>query len=125
MIEEWRLADSLGSFEDAIEAIAERWRSGERIPASGYFDREGEYLAPSLEPLMDDEQKGTKVGLIQVTELFTCTHDNPWVPDMKVHHVIHPDAREVGEQEDGWPCGDIVTKRCPNCGVTWKAELPQ
>ncbi len=36
-----------------------------------------------------------------------------------------PLDKEVGEQEDGWPGGDIVTYECPNCGTRWKQELPQ
>lgn len=38
---------------------------------------------------------------------------------------VHPLAQEVGDQEDGYPGGDIVRYRCPVCGTTWKAELPQ
>jgi hypothetical protein len=38
---------------------------------------------------------------------------------------LHPDAHEVGDQRDGWPSGDIVTMRCPNCGYEWDKELPQ
>jgi hypothetical protein len=55
-----------------------------------------------------------------------CTKERPWQhnPYEKVR-VIHPDAREVGEQEDGWPGGDIVRYECPNCGHRWKQELPQ
>lgn len=37
----------------------------------------------------------------------------------------HPLAREIGEQQDGYPGGDIVTYRCPTCGTTWREELPQ
>lgn len=39
--------------------------------------------------------------------------------------VEHDAAHEVGEQEDGYPGGDIVTMECSNCGVRWKQELPQ
>ncbi len=53
-----------------------------------------------------------------------CTKENPWAPG-KPTPVTHPEAREVGEQEGGWPAGDIVTYRCPNCGHSWRAELPQ
>lgn len=55
---------------------------------------------------------------------YTCTKENPWTPE-KGTPVVHVDAYEKGEQEDGYPSGDIVTKHCPNCGHTWKVELPQ
>ena len=38
---------------------------------------------------------------------------------------MHTNAHEVGEQENGWPAGDIVTMKCDDCGATWKEELPQ
>ncbi len=39
--------------------------------------------------------------------------------------VSHPKAVEVGEQEDGWPGGDIVTYECPICKTRWEVEMPQ
>ena len=55
-----------------------------------------------------------------------CTKEAPWNGDKEPNdYVRHVDAREVGEQEDGYPGGDIVRYRCPNCGTTWKTELPQ
>jgi len=53
-----------------------------------------------------------------------CTADDPWTRE-KSRYGIHPDAREVGEQRSGWPSGDIISKRCPHCGVSWEEELPQ
>lgn len=53
-----------------------------------------------------------------------CTKEKPWTPDMGFP-VEHDGAHEVGEQEDGYPGGDIVTMECSNCGVRWKQELPQ
>lgn len=38
--------------------------------------------------------------------------------------TIHPNAQE-GEQIDGWPGPDYVRMRCPDCGKTWRRELPQ
>lgn len=38
-IADWQLADSIGSFEDAMRIIADRYRAGEEIPNSGYFQR--------------------------------------------------------------------------------------
>lgn len=55
---------------------------------------------------------------------FVCAKATPWTPAMGTP-VVHADAYEVGEQEDGWPGGDFVRMRCPNCGVEWKMELPQ
>lgn len=56
-----------------------------------------------------------------------CTKDNPYTkerdyPDSRWEHA---DAREVGDQEDGWPGGDIVHYECVNCGKKWSCELPQ
>jgi len=53
-----------------------------------------------------------------------CTKENPWTPE-KGFPVQHDAAHEVGEQEDGYPGGDIVTMECSNCGTRWKQELPQ
>lgn len=55
---------------------------------------------------------------------FICTPNTPWTPD-KGTPVQHSRVEEVGEQEDGYPGGDIVKKRCLNCGHTWREELPQ
>jgi len=40
-------------------------------------------------------------------------------------YMAHPNAREVGDQEDGYPGGDIVYWERPDCGARWKEELPQ
>lgn len=55
---------------------------------------------------------------------FICTKEHPWTPDVTDFPIIHPDAIE-GEQHDGWPSGDFVEMRCPNCGHEWEKELPQ
>lgn len=54
-----------------------------------------------------------------------CTEETPWDGTKRRAGVIHPHAREVGEQIDGWPAGDIVRMECPNCGKSWEEELPQ
>ncbi len=54
----------------------------------------------------------------------TCTPERPWKEGDETP-VVHPLALEVGEQEDGWPGGDIVKMECPTCGTKWKKELPQ
>jgi len=55
---------------------------------------------------------------------YVCTKEQPWQPKFGTP-VGHPDAREIGEQQDGYPGGDIVTMRCPNCGHEWEIELAQ
>ena len=58
--------------------------------------------------------------------IIECTKDKPWNGQSDPgDHIRHVDAKEVGEQEDGWPGGDIVTYQCPHCGHRWKQELPQ
>lgn len=56
---------------------------------------------------------------------FVCTAARPWRRISDGMPAIHPDARELGDQRDGWPGGDLVTMRCPHCGVSWEKELPQ
>lgn len=60
-----------------------------------------------------------------MTQPFICTKEIPWTPDVTGTLFLHPDAHEVGEQQDGWPSGDIVTMLCPHCGKQWEKELPQ
>lgn len=58
--------------------------------------------------------------------LFLCTKATPWDKvERPGQQVQHADAHEVGEQQDGWPGGDIVRMQCPHCGQEWKEELPQ
>jgi hypothetical protein len=59
-----------------------------------------------------------------MTERYHCTPENPWRPGLPTP-VTHHDTHEVGEQEDGWPGGDIVTYECKTCGARWRQELPQ
>jgi hypothetical protein len=58
-----------------------------------------------------------------------CTKDNPYTKDRDENEPgygwEHDGAYEVGEQEPGWPGGDIVKMTCPNCGISWTTELPQ
>ena len=56
---------------------------------------------------------------------YACTPETPWHKGITQRPVIHLNAHEVGEQEDGYPGGDIVTMECPNCGHRWTRELPQ
>ena len=56
--------------------------------------------------------------------LWEAVHCTALWPRRGLHWRAHP-TREVGEQKPGWPGGDIVTMECPNCGLSWEAELPQ
>lgn len=56
--------------------------------------------------------------------VFMCTPEHPWTKDDPMP-VRHSAVHEVGDQEDGWPGGDIVTYECRNCGTRWRSELPQ
>lgn len=58
-----------------------------------------------------------------MTAKFVCTKDDPW--SGQEGPVVHRDAREVSDQEDGYPGGDIVFMSCPNCLHCWTMELPQ
>jgi hypothetical protein len=59
-----------------------------------------------------------------MTAIFECTETTPWDRKTKMR-VRHHGAGEVGEQEDGYPGGDIVRMHCRFCGHEWKQELPQ
>ena len=60
-----------------------------------------------------------------------CTAKDPYDESRIVHEkgvtvsVEHPDAVGVGEQEDGYPGGDIVKYACPHCKTRFSVELPQ
>lgn len=54
-----------------------------------------------------------------------CTPEKPWDHKPTGQQVRHTNVEEVGDQEDGWPGGDIQRMRCKDCGHTWKEELPQ
>lgn len=62
-----------------------------------------------------------------MTPVKICTPTDPFTPerDTPKQRWKHQEAHEVGEQENGWPSGDIVMYKCDTCGVTWKTELPQ
>lgn len=60
-----------------------------------------------------------------------CTKGNPYTKERDKNEPgygwTHADdaVHEVGDQENGWPGGDIVRMRCTNCGHEWEKELPQ
>ena len=56
-------------------------------------------------------------------ERQSCTPEHPYAPGGP-GRWFHPDAQEI-EQSSGWPSGDVVTYRCPNCGHVFDVELPQ
>lgn len=65
----------------------------------------------------------TEPGEVYVVE---CTAAKPWDGSSSPRQrVRHADAKEVGDQTDGWPGGDIATYECPHCGHRWTVELPQ
>lgn len=120
--------------EDWVDRInnGESWKTASNPAAFNYAMRIADLGIP-----LDDEVLYGKIGafghIVHVSELKierdecgrpVCSPGRPWQPrDGKP--AIHPNASEVGEQKDGWPGGDIVTYRCPDCGVRWRSELPQ
>jgi transposase-like protein len=53
----------------------------------------------------------------QVSKLTTCTKIG--------RQTFHPNAKPVGQQENGYPNGDEQKWRCPDCGKEWYEEIPQ
>lgn len=58
------------------------------------------------------------------SNFYLCTPEKPWKPEYGMP-VQHKNVEEIGDQESGWPSGDIQRYRCKDCGATWKSELPQ
>ncbi len=56
-----------------------------------------------------------------------CTEAKPYSEDRDNVNVCwqHSKVIEIGDQENGYPCGDIQRMKCLNCGVEWDEELPQ
>lgn len=58
-----------------------------------------------------------------------CKKDNPYTLERNRTEAgtgwEHDAAHEVGEQENGWPGGDIVRIHCDNCHEEWYKELAQ
>lgn len=56
---------------------------------------------------------------MSVPQIKTCSEQHPYRKEDDDSNTIwvHPHAFEIG--------GDTITKRCPTCGIEWKAELPQ
>ena len=77
--------------------------------------------AALIEDIAEELQKAFDLGRM-ASDTFQCTKETPW--DGRKGRVCHPDAREVGEQRDGWPGGDLIRMRCPHCKHEWEMELP-
>lgn len=71
-------------------------------------------------PTLNDKES----NLIDDYKRNICSEERP-MPEGAKGRWAHGKVVEIGEQEDGWPGGDFVTKKCLICGHTWKEELPQ
>jgi hypothetical protein len=58
------------------------------------------------------------------SEIQTCSPEHP-MPKGATGRWQHTNTEEVGDQQDGWPGGDIITVRCKDCGHQWTQELPR
>jgi len=56
--------------------------------------------------------------------VIECTQAAPW-DRITRGRVRHHGAHEIGDQQSGWPGGDIVRVRCRWCGHEWTEELAQ
>jgi hypothetical protein len=60
------------------------------------------------------------------TDRYLCSPEYPMPADCPPNsRWAHTNVEEVGDQEDGYPGGDIQRMRCKDCGETWWTELPQ
>jgi hypothetical protein len=59
-----------------------------------------------------------------MSERQTCSPEHP-MPKGATGRWEHTNVKEVGEQINGWPAGDIQGYRCVDCGHEWEEELPQ
>ncbi len=62
--------------------------------------------------------------MTRVLTRFICTPKRPWTK-ADGFPASHTNTQEIGGQENNWPCGDLITIRCKDCGAEWKEELPQ
>jgi hypothetical protein len=53
-----------------------------------------------------------------------CSPENP-MPKDAPGQWEHTNTEEFGDQESGYPAGDIIKVRCKDCGHQWTEELPQ
>jgi hypothetical protein len=74
---------------------------------------------------MSDERSGAMTEITRDKNGYRiCTPARPWTAADGTP-VAHESAESVGDQEDGYPGGDIQRYRCRDCGHTWSVELPQ
>lgn len=60
------------------------------------------------------------ITLADLPKPYICTKEAPWAKD-KGTPAQHPDAIHTGECSDS--CCDYY--KCPNCGLSFKVEVPQ
>lgn len=73
---------------------------------------------------INDDKNGLYHPISQPYGFFICSPDHP-MPKNAEGQWEHTSAHETGDQENGWPGGDIIRMKCNDCGTTWKEELPQ
>jgi hypothetical protein len=57
---------------------------------------------------------------------YLCSPEHPMPADYPSNsRWAHTNVEEVGDQEDGYPGGDMQRMHCKDCGYTWWTELPQ
>lgn len=56
-------------------------------------------------------------------EIFMCTSETPWHRGLPTP-VQHREAQPIGDRRNGYPGGDLISMRCPVCGMEWEEELP-
>ena len=94
-------------------------------PPSIWFTGPYGFILRDAEPIRLVPCQG-KLGFFEpvIDDRLVCSPDSP-MPAGARGRWLHLRTEECGEQERGWPSGDLVRVRCKDCGATWKEELPQ
>lgn len=113
--------------ESRIQTLAQVWCEGRRVrvieTARTQPDVERKLLAWQLVNFCGATAEDVR-EIWSITTRHICTAADPY--DSAEHgRACHPDAREVGEQVDGYPGGDLVRYLCPHCATSWMKELAQ
>ncbi len=58
------------------------------------------------------------------TKRFICSPESP-MPKGATGMWEHTNVKEIGEQREDYPCGDLQDYQCLDCGYRWTMELPQ